>query len=266
MLTPAGRLVASHGRVLGEHLALAEHEIDALRDGTAGHYRIAAFPTAARTIVADVWTDLLLANGPTIDLATDEPEAALGSLGAGTADLAIVHSYSNVPRQMPQNVHVTVMGTEPVLLVVPSGDQHSSPIDLWAFSGRTWIAPSRQRTCFDMVERACGLAGFRPNIVAETDDFDVQLALVRAGVGVALVPQLALETPPDGVTVLKPEPTIERHLFVATRVELGNDPGVVRITRALVDAAAARMGARHEDEPDQPNAASAVAERRSTAP
>src|SRR3954447_26795055 len=53
VLTPAGRALAAHGRVLGEQLALAEHEIEALREGTAGHYRVAAFPTAARTIVAD---------------------------------------------------------------------------------------------------------------------------------------------------------------------------------------------------------------------
>jgi len=242
VLTPAGRVVASHGRVLGEQLSLAEHEIDAVRDGTAGHYRVSAFPTAARAVMADVWADLLLANGPTIDLATAEPEESLQALLAGSIDVAIVHSYSNVPRQMPDNVHVTLLGVEPVKLAVPAGEQHDSTIDLRTFAGRTWIAPSRQRTCFDMVERACGLAGFRPNVVAETDDFDVQLALVRAGVGVALIPQLALDRPLDGVTVLEPEAAIERHLYVATRAELHNDPGVVRLIDALRTATVVHIG------------------------
>jgi len=233
VLTPAGRVLASHGHVLGEQLSLAEHEIDALRDGTAGHYRVTAFPTAARSIVAYVWADLLFANGPTIDLATAEPEEALQALLTGSTDLAIVHSYSNVPRQIPDNVRVTAIGSEPVKLAIQSGEQQGSTVDLRSFALRTWIAPSRQRTCYDMVERACGLAGFRPNVVAETDDFDVQLALVRAGVGVALIPQLALGRPADGVTVLEPLPRIERHLYVATRSELQNDPGAVRLTDAL---------------------------------
>lgn len=246
VLTPAGRVVASHGRLLGEQLLLAEHEIDSLRDGTAGHYRLAAFPTAARSIVADVWADLLLASGPTVELTTAEPEGALRAVLDGSIDLAIVHSYSNVPRQIPSNVHATPIGSEPVQVAVRSGEVHGSTVDLRTFAGRTWITPSRQRTCFDMVERACGLAGFRPNIVAETDDFDVQLALVRAGVGVALIPQLALDRTPDGVTVLEPHTTIERHVYVATRSELCHEPGVVHITEALTAATVARIGERRD--------------------
>ena len=259
VLTPAGRVVASHGRVLGEQLTLAAHEIDAVRDGTAGHYRVTAFPTAARAIMADVWADLLLANGPTIDLATAEPEAALQALLAGRTDLAIVHSYSNVPRQMPDNVHVTALGSEPVKLAVQSVEKHGSIIDLRTLAGRNWIAPSRQRTCFDMVERACGLAGFRPSVVAETDDFDVQLALVRAGVGVALVPQLALDRPLEGVTVLEPETTIERHLYVVTRAELHTDPGVVRLTDALRTATVVQIGRRRAARPPSTAPAHALA-------
>jgi len=242
VLTPAGRVVASHGRVLGEQLSLAEHEIDALRDGTAGHYRMAAFPTAARSIVADVWAEMLLANGPTIELTTAEPEGALLAVLAGSIDLAVVHSYSNVPRQIPDNVHVTAIASEPVKLAHLGRDRLGPVVDLRGFAATTWIAPSRPRTCFDMVERACGLAGFRPNVVAETDDFDVQLALVRAGVGVALIPQLALDRTPEGVTVSEPHTTIERHLYVATRNELRDDPGVAHITEVLTAATVARIG------------------------
>lgn len=241
VLTPAGRVVAAHGRALDEQLSLAAHEIDALRDGSAGHYRVAAFPTAARTILADVWAELLLADGPTIDLTTAEPEDALRALVAGSIDIAVVHSYSNVPRHMPDQVRATSLGSESVKLAVPSGRQHRPTIDLRDFAKHTWIAPSRQRTCFDMVERTCGAAGFRPHIVAETDDFDAQLALVRAGAGVALIPQLALDRPLDGVTLLEPEPRIERHLHVVTRGELDTDAGALRFIDALKAATTARI-------------------------
>ena len=57
---------------------------------------------------------------------------------------------------------------------------------------------------FQMTDRACGLAGFRPVIVAETMDFAVQLELVRTRAGVALVPRLAVAAVPPEVTLARP--------------------------------------------------------------
>jgi DNA-binding transcriptional LysR family regulator len=54
-LIPAGRLLAQHGMDIVERLTLAEMEVSALCDGAAGTYRVAAFPSAARTIVAATW-------------------------------------------------------------------------------------------------------------------------------------------------------------------------------------------------------------------
>ena len=54
-LTPAGRLLAQHGRAIIERLSVAELEIESLRRGAAGTYVITAFPSAARTFVSDVW-------------------------------------------------------------------------------------------------------------------------------------------------------------------------------------------------------------------
>lgn len=248
VLTPAGRVVAAHGRAMSEQLELAAHEIDALRTGDVGHCHVAAFPTAARTIVADVWAELLLEDRLTVQLTTAEPEAALGALTDGAADVAVVHEYSNVPRRMPDHLEVATLGTDPVMLVLPGGASHGEVVELQSLKTRSWIAPSRQRTCFDMVERACGLAGFRPNIVAESDDFDVQLALVRAGVGVALIPRLALDRVPDGVSVLEVTPALERHVFVATRAELRDDPCTSRVITALHTAASRYL---HEGSDDR---------------
>src|SRR4051794_21452938 len=84
-LTPAGRALAAHGRDIADRLALVEFEADGLRDGSVGHYRIAAFPTAARTIVADVWASLHAGDETlTIALTTPEPDEAIQSLLAGS--------------------------------------------------------------------------------------------------------------------------------------------------------------------------------------
>ncbi len=245
-LTPAGRTLAAHGKDITDRLALVEFEADGLREGTVGHYRIAAFPSAARTIVTDIWTSILGGDSSvTFDLVTSEPEDAVAALLAGVADLAVIHDYSIVPRHLPVGVESDRLGAEPVWLAIRADDPAAvAGIDLARLAERSWVVPDRSLTCFDMVDRACGLAGFRPDVVAETADFSVQLGLVQAGVGVALVPDMAVGTVPDGVVLLQPSHPIERHLFAATRTGQLTDPGLIKLRDSLSAAMATRSARR----------------------
>jgi DNA-binding transcriptional LysR family regulator len=92
-----------------------------------------------------------------------------------------------------------------------------------------------------MVERACGLAGYRPLTVAHSMDFAAQLAWVAAGVGVALVPQLATDTLPDGVRLIRLTNPVHRHIHAARRTTLHGDAGLDRITHTLRSCAAKRL-------------------------
>ncbi|WP_235559608.1 LysR substrate-binding domain-containing protein, partial [Microbacterium sp. Leaf351] len=104
-----------------------------------------------------------------------------------------------------------------------------------------WIAPTADVTCFTMMERACGLAGFQPRIVAESMDFSVQLELVAAGVGVALVPALTIAQLPDGVDLLSLDSPLVRSVHLAARTPDVVDPGIRALTRILTEAAAERL-------------------------
>src|SRR5258708_953669 len=64
-----------------------------------------------------------------------------------------------------------------------------------------WIMGSRDTLCHVMAVRACQAAGFTPRIRHHADDFATVLALVAAGQGVALVPQLGAIDPPAGVAL-----------------------------------------------------------------
>ncbi len=247
-LTPAGEVLAAHGRDVLDRLGLAELEIDALRRGAVGAYTIAAFPSAARTFVADTWRGLLeRGESLQISLTTPEPEEALAALVAGEADLAVVHAYSNVPRDLPTNLTTTPLATEPVRLAIRVDDPLASTgertVDLADLAHRRWIAPDSQRTCFQMIERACGLAGFRPDIAAQTMDFAAQLELVAAGVGVALVPCLTVGELPAGVVLADTRKPVHRHLLVCNRAPSDADAGAVHLRGLLGDAARKRISA-----------------------
>jgi DNA-binding transcriptional LysR family regulator len=244
-LTPAGRLLAARGRDLLDQLSLAEREIDTIQRGAVGRYRIAAFPSAARTIVASAWAQFIkVSAGLEITLTTPEPEAALEALVAGETDLAIIHSYSNVPRSLPNGVESTSIAAEPIWLAIRTDDPIASDqIDLAELARYRWIAPLRNLTCFEMTDRACGLAGFRPTIVAETMDFGVQLQLVQEGVGVALVPDLTVTGVPEGVTLARLALPIERRIEAARRTTMHGDAGLDRLIVSLRAAAEIRVSA-----------------------
>ena len=251
-LTPAGQLLARHGRDIVDQVEVAAMEVAALRDGIAGTYRVAAFPTAARSFVAQAWRQLAEepASGPALRLVELEPIDSLPALAAGEVDLAITHSYSNVAPVDHPGVETTQIAREEVFLATsrttastPAASQRptASPVGpatrLADHAQEDWIIPHHRWSCYEMVERACGLAGFAPHAVAEATDFSTQLALVAAGAGVALIPNLGCVAIPEQVMLHRLTQPVHRHLHLATRRGGRTDPGLARLANLLRDAA-----------------------------
>ena len=248
VLTPAGAVLAAHGHDIVDLVSVAEMEIQSLRQGESGTYRIAAFPTAARSYVTDAWRQLRDGPhaGPALRLTELEPDAATDALIRGDLDLAVTHAYSNVPQLPSPGLLATALVTEDVLLATPASTApattRSGAARLAGQAHSDWVVPHAGLACAEMVERACGAAGFQPQVVAEATDFSVQLQLVAAGIGVALVPRLAAQALPDGLRLLPVDPPVERHHFALTRRSARSDPGIGRIVERLGDNATRLVG------------------------
>jgi DNA-binding transcriptional LysR family regulator len=254
VVTPAGHLLAKHGSSIVDALSVVEMEAAALRDGAAGTYRVGAFPTAARTIVPSAWKALNEAGDRSVELrlVEMEPSDAVPALAAGDIELAIVHSYSNMPPVAGPGLSIRTIGTEVVRLAVNEDGWQGptdEPVDLAEFAAHDWIVPSRERTCHDMVRRATDLAGFAARVVAEATDFQVQLALVQAGMGVALIPELGAAAVPDGVVMLDLAVPIHRSLLLVTRRSSAADAGLVHIQELIADATRAQLPAGGRERP-----------------
>ncbi len=257
VLTPAGRLLADHGRDIMDQLSVAEMEVAALREGSSGTYRLAAFPSAARTVVARAWREILSGTGtyPSLELVEMEPQDALPALAAGEVDAALTHSYSNAAPDVRPGLYMELLGTEPVVLAARAdhdvfsrlpedrgtGALTPEPVDLRLLATAAWIIPNRRWACCEMVERACGMAGFAPLAAAEATDFSTQLALVSAGVGVALIPSLALAAVPDDVALRPLAQPVSRSLFLARRTSARADAGSRRLAELLARATTAAL-------------------------
>jgi len=167
-----------------------------------------------------------------------EPDEALAALITGRTELALIHSYTNVPRRLPQSLSTETIVAESVRLAIRTDDPATADlIELANLENHAWIVPEQLSSCFEMVERACGIAGFRPRIVGQSADFAAQLAFVAAGAGVALIPQLAVAEIPDGVTLAALTTPVQRHTIAARRPSMKGDPALDRLVDLLRDSA-----------------------------
>jgi DNA-binding transcriptional LysR family regulator len=101
-----------------------------------------------------------------------------------------------------------------------------------------WVQTSASSPCARHVVRSCLAAGFEPNVTFESDDYETVQGLVAAGVGVALIPRLALTRVHQGIVVraLAPQsPT--RQVIAATMGGRGEAPAAQAMIGILKDVA-----------------------------
>ncbi len=219
-LTDAGRLLAERaGEIIGR-LDAAENELAAYSGLRAGRLRLAAFPSALGTIVPSA-AALLHAEHPSVDLRLTEaePPEAVRMLKAGYVDVALIfrhepeagHSGHSTPAghaaeaghgSAEEGLREQVMLDETVNLILPAkqpgpGEPEIAPAvteiwpdDLAKFAEHRWIAGCDR--CREHLLQQGAAAGYTPKISFTTDDFVAVQALVSAGLGVALLPSLAL--------------------------------------------------------------------------
>ncbi|MGE5135640.1 MAG: LysR family transcriptional regulator [Gemmatimonadota bacterium] len=240
-LTPAGAVLARRTEPVLAALEEAAAAVAAAGTGVTGPLRIGAFPTAARTILPPA----LVALGrdhPGLDLMVTEldPVEVPAALRAGALDAALIHDYDYVPIEPDPALDTEPLLEETVYLATagqpggPAGD-----VILGCRDG-SWIVGSPGTMCFTMVVRACQAAGFTPRIRHHADDFATVLALVAAGQGAALVPELAAAGVPAGVTLTPLR--ARRRTRTACRSGTRGHPAVSAFAAAIRSSAAAYPG------------------------
>ncbi len=202
----------------------------------SGELRIGAFPTAVRTVLPAALV-ALGAEHPRLELRVIEldPADVPAALQAGTLDVALIHQYDYVPSEPGPALSTWPLLTETIFLASAAGTEPGDPV--LASRALPSIAGTPGTMCQLMTVRLCEAAGFTPRIRHHADDFAAVLALVAAGQGVALVPQLALADCPAGVR-LAPL-AARRQTLIACRRGAGGYPAVAACSAALRSAAAA---------------------------
>ncbi|AHH99777.1 LysR family transcriptional regulator [Kutzneria albida] len=241
-LTRAGQVLVAHTQLVLDQLAAAEADLAGLRARVAGSVRVGAFVTAAARLVPPAVRSLRASYGEAVDVVVHEmePEESLPALRRGEIDLALVHAYDLMPRDVPPSCEVHELLTEQVYVAMPTDDPLAAreQVELAELADRKWIMPRTDASCHEMAQRACGSAGFVPSPQAYCDDFGVMAGLVDAGLGVALVPALAARRVPEGVLLKPMARPVRRVVSAVLRTRTEAHPAV----RVVLERLAAASG------------------------
>jgi DNA-binding transcriptional LysR family regulator len=204
-LTSAGTVLARYAESVLAVLEEASAALAATRDSLTGPLRIGAFPSAARSILPPALVTLGR-DHPGLELMVTEldPVAVPGALRAGTVDVALTFVYDYVPAEPDPAVDTEPLLDEIVYLATATGAwpaAGAAAASIQDCRDAPWISGSPDTLCHTMVIRACQASGFTPRIRHHADDFATVLALVAAGQGVSLIPELGLTGPPPGVVL-----------------------------------------------------------------
>lgn len=254
-LTEAGEALVRHATGILAGLTAAEEEIAAIAGLRAGRVRLVSFPSGSATLVPDAVADMRERHpGTKVSLVEAEPPRSVEMLRAGDCDITLAFRYVDLPTPAEESwadLVVRPLLTDRLVGVVPQAHPlagRAGPARIGEFADEQWIAGCPR--CRGHLVEVCERAGFTPRIDFATDDYPAVVGLVAAGVGVAVLPELALESVrAKGVAVLEMLPAVEREVVALTLPDLAHVPAVdmmlARLARAGLRQARRTGPARH---------------------
>ncbi|MEV0401342.1 LysR family transcriptional regulator [Actinoallomurus sp. NPDC050550] len=234
--TEEGRLLASHARRIQRQIAEAETALSDLRVGKSRRLIVRYFATAGAVLIPPIVAEF---DGRFPDVRL-ELRLGKGLTGeAGDAEIMVMDDTVQVPAGL-RAVHLL---DDPFVAVLPPGHPLATEetVELGALSGEQWIDNEWPTTlCRETVIEACGAAGFTPDFVVEAHDYVAAAAFVATGLGVTVVPRLALGLLPASAVACVPiiRPTPVRSIFVVVKEPLADRPALsafVDLLRAAAD-------------------------------
>jgi len=250
-LTEAAQRLVRHADAITGAIAAAEADLASMQQAVTGTLRVSAFPTAARAVMPSVMTALSRLHPELrVTLRDLEADESLTALQNDEIDIAIVDDYGEGSRVTDPGLEVCEFMRDPIYLATAMDMATGSTIEkgrapaadagtparrrppagearLEEFGDAFWIMDTDNSHLSRVMLRACRGLGFEPHIRSSCKDFSVIIALVEAGLGVGVLPGLALLDRPVRARVRPISPPFARRICSVIRPERRSHPMIV---------------------------------------
>ena len=257
-LTEAGLRLVRHADTITGAIAAAEADLAVMQQTVTGTLRVAAFPTAARAVMPPVMAALSRLHPELrVTLRDLEADESLTALKNDEIDIAIVDDYGDGSRVADPGLEACEFMRDSIYLAVaaetamddPTGTKVRASVAgaviptrrrlragqarlrgearLEEFRNAFWIMDTDNSHLSRVVLQECRRLGFEPHIRSSCKDFSVIIALVEAGLGVGVLPGLALLDRPVRAQVRPIAPPLARRISSVIRPERRSHPMIV---------------------------------------
>ena len=190
-LTDAGRAFMPHARSMLDTMDAARSSVTVNQTDVRGRVAIGVIPTIAPYLIPAYAADFM-EQFPEAKMRLIEETTPV--LVAGLRDLSIDLALLALPLRH-KDLEVLALRTEPIYAALPQGHPRAGAesLSLKDLRGEPFVM-LRDGHCFrDLSVAACNSAKITPNIAFESGQFSSVLAMVGAGVGISMVPEMAID-------------------------------------------------------------------------
>jgi DNA-binding transcriptional LysR family regulator len=204
-LTEAGYSLTRHAVGIFARLDGAEQELGEIAGRRHGRLRFGSFRTALATLVPPAFAEFRRRHPEvTLRVVDEHLQRLMPHLDAGELDLALIYDHETLGDIAARDFERVPLMEDEFRAVLPAGHRLARarrPLELSDLGGEPWIGGEPTSSWHRIVVAACRQAGFAPDVGFASDDYIAVQAFVATGLGVAVIPGLAVTHPLPGVAV-----------------------------------------------------------------
>jgi DNA-binding transcriptional LysR family regulator len=213
-LTPVGAALVGHARAIVERLDIAVEEIDAMLAGTSGRLTVGTFQSVSVKVLPEIVGNFMKAL-PGVDVRlfeSEDNEELQRRVYAEELDISFV-----VGPVDDERLELIEVCRDPFVVVCRADDAGPGPVPVRSLMDQAMVG-QQGSACQDMIDRGLAQQGVIARYSFRSNDNGAVQNMVKAGMGSAIMPLLAVDPADPGVVIRTLDPPIEpRSILIAVR-------------------------------------------------
>jgi DNA-binding transcriptional LysR family regulator len=235
-LTPVGQVLLDHAEAVFRELSMAEEAVARLRSGEGGRLVVGTFQSISVKVLPPV-IRALKSERPGLDIRlfeADEVAVLVERVLDGQLDLAFM-----LGSELDERLEMTHLLDDPFVLISAKADQSpDAAVSISTLAGSPLIG-EYDSACQAGIDHGLRAAGVEPSYVFRSNDNGAVQAMVRVGMGRAVLPVLAVDATDPDIVIQDLDPAIPpRTISLVRRVGRTIPPAADRFVEIAVDVCA----------------------------